>query len=93
MLHINLKEGWIASIHDFALRRFIKIVQDHANIKSMSVKCYQYQHDDIRYINRDYKSINKILGTDFEDNFIDNILEDLGFSIGERLKNSILERT
>ena len=35
---------------------------------------------------KDYKKINKILGTDFKDNFIDNILKDLGFCIEENLK-------
>ena len=82
----KFERGTDPSIHDFALRRFIRIVQDHANIKSIAMKCYESSINVNRYINKDYKKINKILGTNLKDNVINNILEDLGFVVEERFK-------
>ena len=39
-------------MHDFALRRFIRIVQDHASIKSISIQTNDYH---------DYKNIRLIV--------------------------------
>ena len=68
-------------MHDFALRRFITIVQDHTSIKSISIQTNDY-HDykNIR-IDRDNEKINRILGTNLEQDRIDSILTRLGFVI------------
>ncbi len=71
---------------DLALRRFIKIVEDHAEIKSVSIKQFNkvdYVH---KYILNDYRKINNILGTNLERKVIDKILGDLGFEIYEEIK-------
>ena len=43
----KFERGVDICIQDFALRRFIKIVKDHAKIKSISIQSYNaidYQH-------------------------------------------------
>ena len=62
----KFERGVDICIQDFALRRFIKIVEDHAEIKSISIQSLMqvdYKH---KYIINNYKKINKILGTSLE---------------------------
>lgn len=63
------------------LRRFIKIVNDHAKIKSLSI--YSLNADEFisNKINFDYKKINNILGTQFNSKEIESHLHKLGFKI------------
>ena len=82
----KFERGVDICIQDFALRRFIQIVKDHAKVKSISIQSYNaidYQH---KYILNDHEKINKILGTNLDSNEIDNILEKLGFEIGNQIK-------
>ena len=41
----RFERGTDPNMHDFALRRFIKIVQDHANIKSVAVNYYKNSNE------------------------------------------------
>lgn len=70
-------------MHDFALRRFIKIVQDHASIKSLSIQTNDYHDYKNKIIDRDNNKINKILGTYLDNDSIDSILTRLGFLIDD----------
>ena len=82
----KFERGVDICFQDFALRRFIKIVEDHAEIKSLSIQhcnLIDYEH---KYINSNYKKINKILGTSLEKETIDKILNNLGFEIDEKIK-------
>ena len=82
MPHINLKIIDIL-MHDFALRRFIRIVQDHASIKSLSIQTNDYYDYKNTRIDHDNNKINRILGTNLEHDEIDSILSRLGFIIDE----------
>ena len=82
----KFERGVDICIQDFALRRFIRIVEDHAEIKSLSIQhcnLIDYEH---RYINNNYEKINKILGTSLEKKTIDKILNNLGFEIDKKIK-------
>jgi phenylalanyl-tRNA synthetase beta chain len=68
------------------LKRFAKIIQDHAKIKSIKLKSFlsnDYQHC---YLPIEIKKINKILGTSIDESQYTNILTKLGFSIGNKIK-------
>ena len=71
---------------DFALRRFIKIVEDHAEIKSLSIQHFNKVDYEHKYVINNYKKINKILGTHLEEKSIYKILSDLGFEINNEIK-------
>ena len=71
---------------NFALRRFIKIVEDHAEIKSLSIQQFNKVDFEHKYITNNCKKINKILGTSLEENTIYKILSDLGFEINNEIK-------
>ena len=71
---------------DFALRRFIKIVEDHAEIKSLSIQHFNRVDYEHKYVINNYKKINKILGTHLEEKSIYKILSDLGFEINNEIK-------
>ena len=70
-------------MHDFALRRFIYIVQEHVKIKSVEIKSESLQLYKNKRISRDYARINNILGVDLKNNYIDSILSKLGFNLDD----------
>lgn len=63
------------------LRRFIKIVQDHANIKSLKIKEFDNSDEKKVTIPINLEKINKILGIKINENDYFNFLQKLGFSI------------
>jgi len=67
--------------HEKVLRRFIKIVENHANIKNIEVFNKDYLKFSSNPISFDEKKLNKILGTLINKNEIQNHLRKLGFSI------------
>ena len=77
--HINLR-GTDPEAIEIAIRRFIKIVEDHAKIKSKN-----FQEDNIKktdkFVEYDPNKINSILGTDIKEVDIDGYLNNLGFSV------------
>ena len=82
----KFERGVDICFQDFALRRFIKIVEDHTEIKSVSIqnfKKFDYEH---KYIINSHKKINNILGTSLDRKAIDKILNNLGFEIDEEIK-------
>lgn len=63
------------------LRRYIKIVEDHANIKSLKIKHYNFNKFLKVYLENDHERINTILGTNIERKVHNKILHNLGFDI------------
>lgn len=68
------------------LKRFIKIVQDHASIKSLRIKTFTEKKMQQKYIPIDVNKINGILGTDIQDNQYKNYLTKLGFKVGDKIE-------
>jgi phenylalanyl-tRNA synthetase beta chain len=68
------------------LRRFIKVTQDHAKIKSIRLKSITDGHRQSLAIPIDVNKINKILGTSLESNEYLRHLKGLGFEISNAIK-------
>lgn len=81
----RFERGVDPNIQEFALRRFIKIVDDHADILKISMNTYQYKDFSLKKLPCNFTKINSILGTDFEDDYIIKILDNLGFLIKEEI--------
>ena len=62
------------------LRRFVSIVMDHTNIKSMKIFSKKYQDIHRTSLPIDIDSINNILGTNIEESHYLKILSDLDFT-------------
>jgi phenylalanyl-tRNA synthetase beta chain len=77
----KFERGVDISSQETVLRRFIKIVQDHANIKSIKIKTFTNSEDRKASIPINVDKINKILGTTLTNNNYIEYLEKLGFSI------------
>lgn len=69
--------------HDMVIRRFIKIVSDHTNIKNISICSYEFEQNEIHEIPVNVNKINKILGTNINKDQYSNYLTKLGFDISE----------
>tara|TARA_B100000674_G_scaffold292898_1_gene242892 strand:- start:3497 stop:5404 length:1908 start_codon:yes stop_codon:yes gene_type:complete len=68
------------------LRRFISIVEEHASIKSISMKTFASNDFKNRYLSIDTKRINKILGTKIKEEEYLNYLRKLSFEIEDKIK-------
>ena len=77
----KFERGVDPDCHEKVLRRLIKIVSDHANIKDMSIISYSADTDYEHKISIDLDKINKIIGINITQNNYENILLKLGFSI------------
>lgn len=71
--------------HDYVLRRFIKIVQDHAKIINLEFSSYDYSKTHNKVVDFNVDKINKILGTDLAKEDCKNYLQSFGFAIEESL--------
>ncbi len=69
------------SCHDYVLRRFLKIIEDHTNI--ISAEIYTERFIDIKkiIIKYDIQQINKILGTNIDNEMLIDCMSNLGFEI------------
>ena len=74
--------------HEYVIRRFIKIIEEHSNIQNIESCSYEYKYNqfnnnnDIKF---DIKKINKILGTDVTEEDCTNYLYSLGFVVNNKL--------
>ncbi|MFL2715238.1 MAG: phenylalanine--tRNA ligase subunit beta [Gammaproteobacteria bacterium] len=69
--------------HDKVIRRFIRIVQDHTEIKSIMLHtCDNYEHKPTN-ISLDHNKINRIIGTNISRNEYIDCLQSLGFKIND----------
>ena len=67
--------------HDLVLRRFIKIISEHANVTSLKIKSFNYKELQKKYIPLDLKKINETIGIDIEESEYLKILKKLNFAI------------
>lgn len=67
--------------HDFVLRRFIKIVEEHVKIKKLEIVHHNYETFEPKKIHTDVNIINNILGTSISESKYYNILKALNFKI------------
>jgi len=84
----KFERGVDISSQEIVLRRFAKIVKDHAKIKSLKLKSYLY-NDVIKQsikIPIDHNKINKILGTSLNIDEYIGFLKDLNFDISNVIK-------
>ena len=63
------------------LRRFIKLVSEHANIKDMSIISYKYKDNPIHQLPVNVKKINQIIGINISEKEYLNYLSKLGFVV------------
>lgn len=71
--------------HEKVLRRFIKIVESHANIKNLEIFQKDYYEYDSNKIIFNEKQLNKILGTCINRREFEQYLKKLGFSIVDNI--------
>ncbi len=71
--------------HDFTLRRFLNIVQDHTEIASVKSKTFLSKDIESKFIEYDFNKIKKILGLDNTTEVFQNYLLKLGFKFNENL--------
>jgi len=79
----KFERGVDPDCHDRVLRRFIKIVNEHANIKDMSIISYKSKDNPITQILVNVKKINQIIGINISEKEYLNYLSKLGFVIEE----------
>lgn len=69
--------------HEYTLRRFIKIVEDHTTINDIQFFSQEYAPIQEKVINLDIKKINAILGTSISEQRCIEYLHSLGFIVSE----------
>ncbi|MDA7541791.1 phenylalanine--tRNA ligase subunit beta [Gammaproteobacteria bacterium] len=81
----KFERGVDPECHDKVLRRFIKLVSDHANIKDISIMSYKSKDNPIHQIPVNVKKINQIIGINISEKEYLNYLSKLGFDVEEGL--------
>tara|TARA_B100000900_G_scaffold415115_1_gene443866 strand:+ start:2585 stop:4483 length:1899 start_codon:yes stop_codon:yes gene_type:complete len=82
----KFERGVDIALQEMVLRRFTKVVQDHAKLKSVRLKSFTAGHIKSTSIPIDLKKINNILGTSLEKDEYIRYLKDLGFDITDQIK-------
>ncbi len=82
----KFERGVDIASQEMILRRYIKITQDHAKIKSIKLKTFTEGNKQTPTIPIDVDKINKILGTSLERNEYLKHLKDLSFEIADEIK-------
>ena len=77
----KFERGVDISFQEKVLRRFLKIVQDHASVKSIKIKTFGDGQDTKSSIPIDVSTINRILGTTLDTDDYIKYLKKLGFII------------
>ena len=75
----KFERGVDPKCQDKVLRRFIKLVSEHANIKDMSIISFKYKDNPIHQIPVDVKKINQIIGINITEEVYLRYLSKLGF--------------
>ena len=75
----KFERGVDHSKQEFALRRFIKIVEDHATIKKISYTSHSFDKFEKKVINNNKEKVEEILGIKISQEKFNNILKSLGF--------------
>ncbi len=79
----KFERGVDPKCHNKVLRRFINIVNQHTNIKAMSIISYKFKDNLDHLIPVNVQKINQIIGIDITENEYLNYLSKLGFDIKE----------
>ena len=79
----KFERGVDPDCHDLVLRRFIKLVSEHANIKDMSIISYKSKDNPIHQISVNAKKINQIIGINISEKEYLDYLSKLGFVVEE----------
>jgi phenylalanyl-tRNA synthetase beta chain len=82
----KFERGVDIASQEMVLRRFAKVVQEHAKIKSIKFKSFAEECNKVLTIPIDVSKINKILGTSLERNEYLRYLRGLGFEIADEIK-------
>lgn len=82
----KFERGTDPDCHEKVLRRFIQIVNDHANVTKLDL--YQYSTSDTKKIRLDYdlNKINNILGTNISNHDYKKYLQKLGFGVEKKIE-------
>jgi phenylalanyl-tRNA synthetase beta chain len=81
----KFERGVDIDCHDFVIRRFIKIIQDHAKVKSIKTKTFLLTNQENISLPINVHGINKILGTSLNESEYVTILRNLNFMVGEEI--------
>jgi len=79
----KFERGVDPDCHDRVLRRFIKLVSAHANIKDMSIISHKSKDNPTHSIPVNVKKINQIIGININEKEYLNFLSKLGFVVEE----------
>lgn len=82
----KFERGVDRNSHETVLRRFLKIVSDHAEIINTKLKSFEYSSYIENSLEIDHKKINSILGTSISEDSYLNYLSKLNFKIDESIK-------
>ena len=82
----KFERGVDIASQEMVLRRYIKVTQDHAKIKSIKLKSFTGGHKKTATIPIDVDKINKILGTSLKRNEYLKYLKGLSFEIADEIK-------
>ncbi len=74
-----------SNCHDFVLRRFLNIVESHTSIKNIELFTESHNKKENKLIPFNLSKINKILGTQIDQNQCLTYLNKLGFLISEEM--------
>ena len=77
----KFERGVDPSYQEQTLRRFIKIVSDHTNIKSIKYSSFVPKEHPVKTLKFDVKEIEKIIGTNIDEELYKNSIIKLGFNI------------
>ena len=83
----KFERGVDISIQEYVLRRFIKIVEDHAEVSHLSMISYEYTKPETKKVYLDLDDINKIIGIKLDNKELENILHKLQFKIEKNYIN------
>jgi len=81
----KFERGVDPECHEKVLRRFIKLVSDHANIKEMSIISYKFKDNLIHHLPVNVQKINQIIGINISEKEYLKHLSKLGFVVEEEL--------
>jgi phenylalanyl-tRNA synthetase beta chain len=77
----KFERGVDPECHEKLLRRFIKVISEHTNIKEMSIFSYKSKDNPIHQLPVNVKKINQIIGVDVTEDEYLNYLSKLHFDI------------
>ena len=77
----KFERGVDPDCHDRVLRRFIKLVSEHADIKDMSIISFEYEDNPIHQLPVNVHKINQIIGINISEDDYLNYLSKLKFGI------------